>query len=100
MRISEWLKKTLYIDDEEDDDEDDYDDEDDFDEDFEDAFDNNFEGEDSGYDEFVCPACGELICVDENLDIADVTCPACGEKLGDIDICEGDCSSCSGCDEE
>ena len=72
----------------------------DFDKEFEEDFDNDFEGDDdSGYDEFVCPSCGEIICVDENLEIADVTCPACGEKLGDIELCDGNCSSCEGCDE-
>ncbi len=69
-----------------------------YDSEFEDDFDNDFEDEDSGYDELVCPACGEIICVDQSLDIADVSCPACGEKLGDIDICEGDCASCEGCE--
>ena len=69
---------------------------DNYDSEFEEDFDNDFESDDSGYDEFVCPACGEIICVDENLDIADIACPACGENLGDIEICEGDCSSCEG----
>ena len=72
------------------------DEDDNYDSDFEEDFDNDFEADDSGYDEFVCPACGEIICVDENLDIADIACPACGENLGDIEICEGDCSSCEG----
>ena len=44
----------------------------------------------------VCPACGEIICVDETLDIAEVSCPACGEKLGDIEVCDGNCSECEG----
>ena len=74
--------------------------EDEFDEAFEEDFDNDFENDDdSGYDEFVCPSCGEIICVDENLEIADVTCPACGEKLGDIELCDGDCSQCGGCED-
>jgi rubrerythrin len=71
-----------------------------YDEEFEDDFDNDFEGDDSGFDELVCPSCGEIICVDESLEIADVVCPACGEKLGDIELCSGDCSSCEGCEEE
>ena len=71
-----------------------------YDEEFEDDFDNDFEGDDSGFDELVCPSCGEIICVDESLEIADVVCPACGEALGDIEICSGDCASCEGCEEE
>ncbi|MBE6537787.1 MAG: hypothetical protein E7673_07575 [Ruminococcaceae bacterium] len=71
-----------------------------FDKEFEEDFDNDFEDDDSGYDEFVCPSCGEIICVDENLEIADVVCPACGEKLGDIELCDGNCASCEGCEEE
>ena len=67
-----------------------------YDSEFEDDFDNDFETDDSGYDEFVCPACGEIICVDENLEIAEVSCPACGEKLGDIELCDGNCSECDG----
>ena len=51
--------------------------------------------DDSGYDEVICPACGETICVDESLDLEDVVCPACGESLGDIDVCDGNCSGCS-----
>ena len=70
-----------------------------FDEEFENDFDNDFENDDSGYDEFVCPSCGEIICVDETLEIADVVCPACGEKLGDIELCDGDCSACEGCED-
>ena len=94
-----YVEEDLYLTEDADDD-DDEDFEDDFDEEFEDDFDNDFEGEDSGYDEFVCPSCGEVICVDQSLDIADVTCPACGEKLGDIDICDGDCEGCEGCAED
>ena len=77
------------------------DDEDTYDEDYEQDFDNDFEGDDdSGYDEIVCPSCGEIICVDQSLDIADVVCPACGEKLGDIELCDGNCSNCTDCDAE
>ena len=65
-----------------------FDDEDD-DEDYDDDLDD-----DSGYDEVVCPACGETICVDESLDLEDVVCPACGQALGDIDICDGNCAGC------
>ena len=71
------VEEDLYFDDEDIDDED----EDDLD-------------DDSGYDEVVCPACGEIICVDESLDLEDVICPACGEALADIDICDGNCEGC------
>ncbi len=81
------VEDDLYLEDSEDDN---------YDSDFEDDFDNDFEDDNSGYDEFVCPACGEIICVDENLDIADISCPACGEKLGDIEICDGNCGDCDG----
>lgn len=73
--------------------------EDEVDEEFEDEFDNDFIDDDSGYDELICPSCGETICVDETLELADVVCPACGEKLGDIELCDGDCDSCEGCEE-
>lgn len=63
-----------------------------FDDDFEEEFDNDFD--DSEYDELICPSCGELICVDESLELSEVICPACGEKLGDIELCDGDCDSC------
>ena len=77
------VEEDLYLDDE------------DYDEDFERDFDDDFEyDEESGYDEFVCPSCGEVICVDESLELAEVVCPACGEKLGDIELCDGDCESC------
>ena len=77
------------------------DDEDNYDGDFEEDFDNDFETDDySGYEELVCPSCGEIICVDENLEIADIACPACGEKLGDIELCDGNCSSCEGCESD
>ncbi len=62
-------------------------------------YDDDSDMYDSGYDEVVCPSCGEIICVDESLDIADVTCPSCGEKLGDIELCDGNCSACDGCEE-
>ena len=73
------VEEDLYLDDEEEDDDEEYDD----------AFDED------DYDEFVCPACGETICVDASLELSDVVCPACGETLGDIDLCDGDCSSCN-----
>ena len=57
---------------------------DEYDEEFEEDLDNDFD--DSGYDELVCPSCGETICVEESVDIADVVCPCCKEKLGDVEI--------------
>lgn len=81
------VEDDLYLDDGEDDD-------------FEERFDNDFEDDDdSGYDEFECPACGETICVDDSIALEDVICPSCGEKIGDIEICDGDCSECEGCEE-
>ena len=71
----------------------------DYDEEFENDFENDFEEEGSGFDELVCPSCGEIICVDENLEISDGVCPAGGEKLGDIELCNGECGSCEGCEE-
>ena len=67
----------------------------DYDEDFEDDFDDDFvNDDDSGYDELQCPACGEVICVDQNLPLEEVVFPACGERIGDIYICDGDCDAC------
>lgn len=31
--------------------------------------------------EVECPACGEKVCFDEDVDPTDLACPACGEKL-------------------
>ena len=81
------VEEELYFTDEEEDCDDDYD------EDFEDDFMDDFD-DDSGYDELVCPACGEVICVEESVDLETVACPACGEKFGDIEICDGDCDNC------
>ena len=44
--------------------------------------------------EFECPSCGETVCFDSSLEPDDVVCPACGEKIGDVEICDGDCSAC------
>ena len=83
------VEEDFYLTDEEEDEE--------YDPDFEEDFENDFD--DSGYEELICPACGEIICVDDSLELAEVTCPACGEKLGDIELCEGDCDACEGCEE-
>lgn len=71
------------------DDEDDYDDYDDLNDDEE------FELDDSEYYEIECPSCGEIVCFDDSLALDDISCPACGEKIGDIEICDGNCESCS-----
>ena len=70
-------------------DEDDYDDYDDLNDD------EDYEGEDCEYYELECPSCGEVICFDDSLDPEDIVCPACGEKISDIEICDGNCASCS-----
>jgi hypothetical protein len=36
---------------------------------------------DDDYFEVVCPACGETICFDGDIDPEDIACPACGEKF-------------------
>ena len=67
---------------------DDYDDLNDFDdEDFD-------EDEEEEYYEIECPSCGEIVCFDDSLDLEDLVCPACGEKIGDIEICDGNCDCC------
>lgn len=55
--------------------------------------------DDEDYYEVECPACGEVICIDEDiLDDGSIDCPACGETLEfDFDDCCG-CEDC--CDEE
>ena len=50
------------------------------------------------YNEIECPACGEVICFDDSLSAEDLICPSCGEKIDDIQICDGDCSSCNSSD--
>ena len=77
------VEEDLYFTDE--DDEDDYDDYDD---------DEDYEGDDAEYYEIECPSCGETVCFDSSLEPDDVVCPACGEKIGDVEICDGECSAC------
>ena len=72
-------------------DEDEYDDYDDYD-DLND--DEDFDLDDDGYYEIQCPSCGDIVCFDESLSLEDLVCPACGEKIGDVEICDGDCSNC------
>ena len=53
-----------------------------------------FDGEDEEYYELECPNCGETVCFDDSLDPDSLVCPACGEKVGDVEICDGECDSC------
>ena len=48
--------------------------------------------------EITCPACGEQVCLDEDIDPSNITCPACGEVFDCI--CDGDCDDddCDCCD--
>ena len=80
------VEEDLYFTDE-DDDYDDYDDLND---------DEDYEGDDSNYYEIECPSCGETVCFDDSLEPDEVVCPACGEKIGDVELCDGDCSECDG----
>ena len=68
--------------------EDDYDDYDDLNDD------EDYDGEDEEFYEIECPACGELVCFDDSLEVEDLICPACGEKIGDFEICDGNCAEC------
>ena len=69
-------------------DEEEYDDYDDLNDD------EDYEGEDGDFYEIECPSCGDIVCFDESLSIEELVCPACGEKIGDIEICDGDCANC------
>ena len=68
--------------------EDDYDDYDDLNDD------EDYDGEDEEFYEIECPSCGELVCFDDSLEVEDLICPACGEKIGDFEICDGNCAEC------
>ena len=70
-------------------DEDDYDDYDDLNDDEDYELD-----EDDGYYEIECPSCGDVVCFDDSLDVEDLVCPACGEKIGDVELCDGNCAEC------
>ena len=54
--------------------------------------------DDSEYYEIECPSCGEIVCFDDSLDPDELVCPACGEKVGDVELCDGDCNSCNECE--
>ena len=63
---------------------------------FYDAEDDEDEDEDDGeYYELECPSCGEVVCFDDSLDPDELVCPACGEKIGEIEICDGECEGCT-----
>ena len=70
------------------DEDEDYDDYDDLNDD------EDYEGEDGDFYEIECPSCGDIVCFDESLSIEELVCPACGERIGDIEICDGDCANC------
>ena len=66
-----------------------------------DDFDDEDDDDDDDYYEAVCPKCGEVIYLDEDLlECDDILCPECGEKLicelDECDCCDADC--CDGCD--
>ena len=71
------------------DDEDDYDDYDDLNDDE----DYDLDDQDDYY-EIECPSCGDIVCFDDSLDVEDLVCPACGEKIGDVELCDGNCAEC------
>ena len=69
-------------------------DDDEYYEDDEDLDDEDYDGDDSEYYELECPSCGEIVCFDDSLEPEDIVCPACGEKIGDVELCDGECESC------
>ena len=63
---------------------------------YDEAFDEDEDEDEDDYYEVTCPACGEEICFDEDVDPAKMVCPACGEKFDstcDPENCE-QCKSC------
>ena len=68
------------------------------DEDYEDYDDLNddedYEGEDEEFYEIECPSCGDTVYFDDSLEVDELVCPACGEKIGDFEICDGNCDAC------
>lgn len=51
--------------------------------------------------EYVCPTCGDTVCIDEEmLDEGEMKCPNCGEEIEfDLDcICDDDCCCGEDCD--
>ena len=80
------LEEEVYFYDE-DEEYDDYDDLNDYD-------DEDYEGEDGDFYEIECPSCGDLVYFDDSIEVEDLVCPACGEKIGDIELCDGNCAEC------
>ena len=83
--LGEVEEDVYFCDDYDDEDYDDYDDLND---------DEDYDGEDGEFYEIECPSCGELVCFDDSLEVEDLVCPACGEKIGDFEICDGNCAEC------
>ena len=54
--------------------------------------------DDDDFYEVTCPACGEVVCFDEDCDPADLVCPACGEEFDCT--CDGNCEGCEGCGDD
>ena len=52
--------------------------------------------EDEEFYEVTCPACGETVCFDEDVEPDDLVCPACGEKF-DATFDPENCANCEGC---
>lgn len=66
---------------------------------------SEFDDDDDDFDdneqfEVECPACGETLCIDEDmLELGEMDCPNCGERLEfDFDECDCGCEDC--CDHE
>ncbi len=55
--------------------------------------------DDDDFFEVTCPACGETVCFDEDVEPEDLACPACGEKF-DATCDPEKCASCEGCAEK
>ena len=57
--------------------------------------DEDYDEEDDGFIEVECPACGEMVCFDADIDPENLVCPACGEEIKGIELCDGDCANCN-----
>ena len=56
--------------------------------------------DDATYYEVECPNCHEKVCFDDSLTVEELVCPACRQKITDIELCDGECDGCDGCQEE
>ena len=83
--LGEVEEELYFSDDEYEDEYDDYDDLND---------DEDYEGEDEEFYEIECPSCGDTVYFDDSLEVDELVCPACGEKIGDFEICDGNCEDC------